>query len=592
MSTYAHDHSLPPLPLPALEQTCAAIPALVAPLVDADVLRQTVKAVEDFAAPGGPGRLLHAVLAERAALLPGNASWLRPFWDDMYLSWRESLPESMNYFFAFDTERWGKDAALPRLVRALCIVLERLEREQLEPEQTKTRPLSMDQARTCLYTRIPCREADRLLEAGSASAPDCAIAVARKGHWFLLPLRGSGGALLSVEALERAFAAIRAEADSLPPAAAAVSALTCAPREDAAFLRSLLQKHPQNRLSLAALERSLFAVCLDEAHASRDDLIQRLLGGDATNRWFDKSLQLIATENGGLGANFEHAGCDAAIWLYLLGRADALLTGREEGLSAGEGPDDHSSALRRLPAWDLEASLRARLELLRQEFAATLKRMALACPESPVFSRDRLKALGTSPDSFLQNVFQAAQFKVFGKLRSSYEAVAVRGFFQGRTECARGSSAQALDLARALLSGEPPQRLLDLYRRSEAEHLSRMRICQNGRGTERHIYGLQAMHALYGGLLGLDGLPALFTDPGWQILKHDALSTSGVSAPFVRFFGFPPVTRDGFGVGYAPRPQATGLVVTARADSGLDPGAFVVAATEAAEILADALRRE
>ncbi|CAN0185835.1 unnamed protein product, partial [Hapterophycus canaliculatus] len=47
-----------------------------------------------------------------------------------------------------------------------------------------------------------------------------------------------------------------------------------------------------------------------------------------------------------------------------------------------------------------------------------------------------------------------------------------------------------------------------------------------------------------------NSIPALFEDEAWRVLNHVILSTSNCGNPSLRLFGFGPVVRDGFGVGY------------------------------------------
>lgn len=587
MNTFSQDYALPSLPVPELPATCAAVSEMLAPLVDSQALDAMLKDLGDFSRPGGDGERLQTLLVDHAAALSGNASWLRPFWDDMYLAWRDPLPIAMNYFFRFDAPRWGGDNALPRLVLALAKVLDRLATGTLEPEAARSGVLAMDQAACCLYTRLAGLGRDTLFFVNPATSHS--ISVICRGHFFLVPLRGADGALINAQALGKSFAAIREKARSLPNTLA-LGALGAAPREEAAALKAQLCEKQQNRLSLAALEKSLFTVCLDEDYDNTDEAARALLGGDAANRFFDKSLQIIASSNGVLGANFEHAGCDAAIWVYLLGCADALLVnGPEEAQSANDtknrdGQDARYDSFSLLD-WDITPVQRGRLASMRKDFARRLADVDVACRDFPEFGRDSLKNLATSPDAFLQAAFQLAQHQIFGRLRSSYEAVSVRGFAQGRTECARGSSGEALAFALALQKNCPQSKLFELYRQTERIHKARLQRCQRGLGIERHIYGLRAMWELHGKALAMPE-PALFTNPAWLTLKHDALSTSGVGAPFIRFFGFGPVVADGFGIGYAPESGKTGLVVSAFRSSGLSAAKFTEAFTLAAARIA------
>lgn len=570
MQTFIHDHSLPALPVPELSATGDGLLALVGPLVDATAFAATRAAARDFFGPGGEGVRLHNLLVEYKNTLPGNASWLRPIWDDNYLTWRDPLPINMNYCFRLADERWGGARALPRLVLALAEAARLLSVGDLPAETCSAGFLAMDQARSCFYTRIACPGRDVLRMTDLAAPPT--VAVVCGGRWFIVPLTRADGAPAAEKDLAAAFAAVRreAEADCLasgPAPTCPITAMTATPRDEAALIRASLLDSLQNRLNLDALEKSLLVVCLDPPHSSDNAFIHSLLCGAVASRCFDKSLQVIASEDGRLGANFEHAGCDAAIWVYLLDFCDKSI---RAGARNSAAPVER--LFYRALHWSVNTDLDSRLEAATRNFAARSTAVALCCEDFAEYSRKDIKQLGTSPDAFLQLGFQAAQYRIFGRLRSSYEAVSVRGFAQGRTECARGNSIEAARFAGALWRAAPARELVDAYRLAENAHKARLLRCQHGLGVERHMTGLAAMHTMHAGA-GITS-PALFNDPGWLELKHDALSTSGIGAPFIRFFGFGPTTRDGYGIGYAPGPDSTGLVVTSFVNA---PEAFTAA---------------
>lgn len=579
MKIFLHDDFLPSLPVPTLESSSSAILKLVAPLLPPAGFDATKQAVGDFLEDGS-GHALQRALLEHKNSMHRNASWLRPFWDTLYTRWRDTLPLNLNYFQEYETELWGGADALPNLVRALALTFRRLGTGDLEPEQTKAGFLSMDQAAHCAYSRIPGHNEDSLLQIDIVSGRT--IAVVRNGRWFTVSLVQENGEMADAAAIKITFDAIRKNAPTLPPHPP-VSAFTAMPREQAAAMRDGLRANRQNSLSLAALERSLFVVCLDEAHSSQKDFGLRLMGGDAGSRWFDKSLQIIATDNGGLGANFEHAGCDAGIWLYLFTKADEIIRAAK--------PNPEKALL--LPCtpleWDVRETAGETLNAAREDFTAKMAAARYACRSYPSLGHKTLRALNTSPDAFLQMSFQAAQYTVFGTLRSSYESISTRSFFQGRTECARGCSSEAREFARGMKEEVAPGTIAELYRAAEKEHMARLSLCRKGLGAERHMIGLQTMFELRGKELGLDREPTLFTDAGWLTLKHDTLSTSGIGAPFIRWFGFPPVTRDGFGVGYAPCVDGTGIAVSRFLDNPHTAESFLDAFSEASSALLQAL---
>lgn len=644
MGTFAHDPGLARLPIPDLAATCAAIKELVRPFVDQQGEAATCAALAEFAAPDGAGEKLQCALRYWQKKLPGNASWLRPLWDDMYLSWREALPVNMNYYLALKPEPLGK--ALPAFVRDLAGVLLRLGRQTLPPEAVRSGFQAMDQLRSLIYTRIPGEGKDSLLLT-PLSGP-VSMAIVRSGHWFIAPLLDADGNVLSAAHFASVFAAICDTVRDLPPGIP-VGAMTTASRSEAARIRADLLAEPLNRLSLASLEKSLFVVCLDgpetdgalDAEKRKQRFGRSLLGGTAGNRWFDKSLQIIASDAGDLGINLEHAGCDAAIWLYLLNQVMAAQPGTADGPEdrpknhAGNHPEQQQSSGQAFSKLEwkipdacgpldsqtntLQTSLKDSLKdsLLRceQEFELKMNGIDLYALQLRRISSSRIKALRCSPDAFVQQAFQAAQHQVFGHLRSAYEAVAMRGFAEGRTECARPASTQALALACALRdfkqpSGSPASHagtapgtcpenstpdkvdaatINALFRAAEAEHVARLKKCREGNGAERHMYGLRMMFTLFGESLGLKKLPAIFEDQGWQSLGVNAVSSSGISAPYLEFFGFGPVEHDGFGLGYCIGEEQVNVVITCHTAeaSGYAPGELMGGhspATDAAEV--------
>ena len=62
--------------------------------------------------------------------------------------------------------------------------------------------------------------------------------------------------------------------------------------------------------------------------------------GDGINRWFDKSFQIVVTENGRIGGNVEHSNLDATVcgqmWEYMLAQEEYDENGRV--LDFGEMP--------------------------------------------------------------------------------------------------------------------------------------------------------------------------------------------------------------------------------------------------------------
>ena len=112
---------------------------------------------------------------------------------------------------------------------------------------------------------------------------------------------------------------------------------------------------PTSAASLSEIDGALFMVNLDDAAPEGvHDTCLSMLMGNGTDRWFDKSFQLVVTANGKAALNFEHAWgdgvsvlryCDevhaAAADLPVVGDAE-LSALRSTAVPAAEAPEELS----------------------------------------------------------------------------------------------------------------------------------------------------------------------------------------------------------------------------------------------------------
>lgn len=66
-----------------------------------------------------------------------------------------------------------------------------------------------------------------------------------------------------------------------------------------------------------------------------------------------------------------------------------------------------------------------------------------------------------------------------------------------------------------------------------------------GQGFDRHLFALR--------LLAKNNnmkIPDIFTDPAYERINHNILSTSSLTSDYVWLGGFGPTVKDGFGIGY------------------------------------------
>jgi carnitine O-acetyltransferase len=89
-----------------------------------------------------------------------------------------------------------------------------------------------------------------------------------------------------------------------------------------------------------------------------------------------------------------------------------------------------------------------------------------------------------------------------------------------------------------------------LLRRACEKHTDRMNLCKNARGVDRHWYGLLNLARHKQQRLPKYQLPMMFRDPRYSRLMTSVISTSNVTAPCFRLFGFGAVVGNGLGVAY------------------------------------------
>ena len=56
----------------------------------------------------------------------------------------------------------------------------------------------------------------------------------------------------------------------------------------------------------------------------------------------------------------------------------------------------------------------------------------------------------------------------------------------------------------------------------------------------------------------------MFRDTAWTKLNHTVLSTSNCGNPSLRLFGFGPVVREGYGIGYIIKADSLNFCVTSK----------------------------
>lgn len=558
--TFTFQETLPRLPLPDLEDTCRRYLEWVRPLLDERAFATTEAAVRAFAGAKGPGPRLQRLLAERAAD-PKIPNWLEPFWEDMYLSSRDSLAIHSSVFYALEERReeWHSRAA--SLVLGALSFRKAILEESLPPDLERGMPLCMAQfPRVFGTTRIPgaCRDTLRFSSGGAVSPAH--VVVLCRGRLFRVDLGDALGSPRDADALAVTFREI-GESCRSGPAAVPVGAFTALPRERWTALRRRLAAIPGNEDLLESVETALFAVCCDE-EMPRDlsDLGMSLLSGNAANRWYDKSVQFVLFPGGDAGIVMEHAGTDGSVMVRL---AAHLANASPRVRTASGVPPLPFRELRF--SFDEELGEEARRALAEAEEHA--REVCVRAWSFGAFGRERVKRAGVSPDAFVQLALQLAQRRLFGVCRTTYQAVMTRRFLHGRTEAMRPVTSASMAFVEAASARDVRDGTAEcaaLLRKAAACHVERVKLCKEGLGVDRHLWGLLRVAAAE----SLER-PSFYDDAGWRTLSHNTFSTSTTAADGLRLAGFGPVVEDGYGFRYLSYPGRFHLFLSAwRRDAG------------------------
>lgn len=560
-ATFDTEGSLPRVPLPTLEQSCARFLEWCAPLLGPGELASTEAAVTQFLRPDSPARTLQAEL-ERYDATDGVASWLDDFWAERYLGRRDRIALDANFFFLF------QDASSGQLERAAGLIVGALDYKRAIDDGTlpvrvqRGQPLSMEQ---CKYlfsaTRIPgsVRDSARTPYTEQWAGPSRArhIVVCTRGRMFRMDVLGPHGRPHSLEELQAGLCIVLTSATDR---GSSVGHLTTTARAEWAVSRAALLAHdPANADALETIETALFCVCLEDgAPDDALDACDQLLHGDSGNRWYDKALSFIVFADGTAGLNGEHCHLDGVTIVSLI---DAMLDDTVAEHARSSGAHAQGAAQVTPIEFVLDEGLHADVRHATVAFAEYAARTATTTVRVDDFGSDAVKALGMSPDAFVQMAFQLGHHRAKGRTGSTYESISTRHFREGRTEAIRVVTPQSVQFVSAM---DDPQ-VDDDARRGAFEaaaeaHSARARQCQAGDAPEQHLWELQML----GRRVGEDvGEPlALYDSPGWNVMRADYLSTSGLASLNVQYFGFGATSDTCIGVGYALLPDRLHLYLS------------------------------
>ncbi|KAG0655375.1 Carnitine O-acetyltransferase mitochondrial [Rhodotorula mucilaginosa] len=603
---FRNQHKLPKLPLPKLDDTLSRLVRSCEALAERPEAAQQVRRKAE-AFERGPGSKLQTLLDKKRGQ-PEMRNWLARDWDEQaYMAYRDSVVINVSYYFGF--KRLPQSAQASRNAKpdpayvAASIASTALEFRQLvtqgllEPELVGRSPedgeLCMESYKWAFNAcRVPASPSDYAVKTREDDPAAQCFVVVKQNRFYRIPFADEQGRHYSTEALRQALqTVIDGNASSAAPP---VGILTGVNRDHWAEAYGHLAANPANVPSIRTIQQSAFVICLDEAEPTEIvDFSRKLWTGEkeAGNRWWDKPLQWVVYRNGESGFIGEHSCMDgtptARLNDYLSKR---LLSGESPVRSDNE--ISHVPTVKDLP-FELDSTSKQQIQAAETEFAEHIKPYDVHYTLYTRYGKEGIKKMKTSPDGWVQMLFQMAYYLTFHRFCGTYEAAQTRRYQLGRTETVRILTPEVVAFVKAVVDESASTNdKLSLFRAAIAQHGKDMKLASAGMGIDRHLFGLKMLAAAPDGqefsdaerkeVMKGDGL---FADPLVKASGTWKMSTSQIYIENAPSYGWGPVAEGGLGIPYMIHPHTLQLTVTCTNDV---PGAeFVRNFEKAADMLMD-----
>ncbi|XP_069504492.1 peroxisomal carnitine O-octanoyltransferase isoform X2 [Ambystoma mexicanum] len=568
--TFQYQSTLPPLPVPSLDESLKKYLDAVKPFLNQEDYQRTYEISKKF--ENGIGKELHQKLQERART---KRNWLEEWWlNAAYLDVR--MPSQLNVNFGGPApyiEHYWPPQEGTQLERGSIAIWHTLQywdiirKEKLPVHKARNIPLDMDQFRmlfsTCKIPGIVRDSVNSLFKTEREGSCPSHLVVMCRGRLFTFDAVHEGSILTPPELL-RQLTYVQKRCHS-EPTGPGVAALTSEERTRWAKSRDyLINLDPKNLAILENIQSSVFVVSLDDASPKGtpedySEITLASVAGDPTVRWGDKSYNCLIFSNGTLGSNCDHSPYDAMVLV-------ALCHYINQEVMASEGRWKGSIEVRDMPlpeelVFTVDQKVLRDIELAKEQYWQQASDLQVANYAFTSFGKAHVKKKKLHPDTFVQLALQLAYYKLYGCPGSCYETATTRVFYHGRTETMRPCTVEAVEWCQSMTNPSSSLRQRQqLMLRAFAKHNKLMNECQNGKGFDRHLLGLNLIAAE-------EGLPVpeLFSDPAFSKSGgggNFVLSTSLVGYTSVHG-AVAPMIRDGYGMFYRIRDDRFVVACTA-----------------------------
>jgi hypothetical protein len=577
----AHQRTLPRLPLPSLHNTLLRYLESVKPLQNASAHAATRAKVQDFLQKEGLS--LHAELTERnrqATLTNDMAtSYIRPFWNDMYLQGRYPLPINSNPYLIFphDKARTTQEARAAHVVCGFAQFWLAKQEHRLPPDVHGC----MDE-----YDRLFC--ATRLPQSGRdcwKSTPNSThICVLHGANIYKVDVITEDG-VIAEDLLQRI---LKEDILSVPPVSSLhhLGDLSTLDRDAWTEQRSnLTEKSNRTSASIDTIDDAMFVLGLDvEGSPDANDLASVALHGGHCNgtqehRWYDKTC-LIVNPQGHCAYNFEHSLYDGAAMRRLCDELWLMSTDQPTGRPVwgykwSSKTRQHWKALHL--DFDLDTSVQQSIEHAAIEHQKNQRNVHIVQGSFLDYGKNVMKSFQTSPDGVLQAMYKLVHARIHGWTPNKgiyvYESCQTKNFLCGRTEVIRTTTQESNQFVDYMMAQETQGTAVDckkavaLLRASAKKHTQVARLASQAQGVDRHLFAMLRIAMLRHKTTGVS-IPDIFLDNAWSLSNSSILSTSNLSSEAFHGMGFGPVVPQGYGIAYGINREGLYFGISNFASSG------------------------
>lgn len=557
--TFHFQSTLPKLPVPELNNTVNKYLKTLVPIIPKNEYEQSVKYAEDFIKPNGIGHKLHNELLKHAEKHQ-STSWLHDWWNSYaYMSYRESVVNNVSFCYGFEDpgRKYSQIERAANLTSYLLAIKKSIEDQTFPPDIIRDVPQCMNAYNNLFSTcRIPAPNNDVSYHATSPK-DSSHIIVMRNNKFFSVNVHADDGTPLHRDQIEELLREVVEKADQVKNTPN-IGILTAEHRDTWTKIREKMIQSDINRKSLKTIENAGFILNLDSlSPRNENEFMLLLLNGissskSSSNRFYDKTLNIVVFENSQSGLVGEHSIIDGYPVTVI---TDIMLKQEREGvLLDGKRVDRLPKPI--LLEWEINESLEKDIQNASKYNDSNCSKIDLNVLRYTNYGKSEIKKFKLSPDGYLQMAFHLAYYRLHKKFAPTYESCSTRKYAYGRTETGRTLSMDAVNFVLSMEDPSVPENkrheLLSIACKS---HINYIKEASEGYGCDRHILGLKL-------IAKEQGIEHPFlSDTSQSKSSHWILSTSQLPSTY-SLTGYGPVVPDGYGLFYNIRNDSLNFVIT------------------------------